>query len=983
MADEVIKNNEIKEILKKYISFKPEEQIQYISEVINSIKDISTSYPEFTENLVLIWNNSYNEVKSEKTIDFILPIFECIDLVQTNIFNNFFEKNFYLNRTISGLFGNTLKEIYGSLDVELQREIFQKMKISFQGSYSALSLLLEVSDVKIKQKEWKSLFEDLMDKSKIAEYIKKLTQREISIKNNDEKINTICLMMFKAFYLDIEEKFKVEICKDVLKKYKEGKISLDFIFEIWDNIPAELQVQNKDILKEIIEKYIDRAGLVLVWRKTCDELQIEYIDIIVKNLDRVNIWNAKTIWENTCEEAQCKNLQPQRTNEKESVNLDLEKASNGVGDVKEKNYLEKFLELCESDWDRKDIWKATKPKAQILCKKYFFNLLANEKYDNEVLSLLKECSQEFLENLAKEEDILKQFKDLFNMDSSSKHDSKFYIVFTYLWKKFSKQQQLDNIDLFLNAIQNQCTNYIVGKDNIWVNASNQDELWDFVFNEFKNNLRILEYVWYNTNQNLQKEKFNQIYETFGTIPACIWKNTNANLQEEWLLELEQAAEGDSERLAEIYSNLKTEIYEKNKERIDNYINENIDDSRIFLYFWYNLSEDLQKDRFVDLWHKVEDDQEKLFEFLRFTKYAIIKEKELEIFSYYKEKKNVFKELIGRLPIPEEKFNEILALCDKDIELEIALFSKLYTGKIINEMFEYLYFRVSEGKDIQTYINFWSAMRYNMQKEKIFVLEDILELSNIKIADVTEIIRNTNEKVLTQEILVKIFNSVIKNDEDRNRVVTKLLFLKELNSGIYKTVNLTFLSNEIVEIFNTEQLLRITADGQLQDRIAENLDNAVFLKILKYVVSNSENLVLELNGICNNLGEYKELLDNLAQNELEEIDLKNIINCISCSKNYFNVKTIDDLKNFTENKKTICQEILESKDILNVMSEDFKKLDSRQQKVFAMLQLVYGIDIEEAENIVKKYGADIDEITPKNEKEENVIKTIQALKIVLK
>ena len=89
-----------------------------------------------------------------------------------------------------------------------------------------------------------------------------------------------------------------------------------------------------------------------------------------------------------------------------------------------------------------------------------------------------------------------------------------------------------------------------------------------------------------------------------------------------------------------------------------------------------------------------------------------------------------------------------------------------------------------------------------------------------------------------------------------------------------------------------------------------------------------------------------------------------------------------MEGYSDKRRKICCEILEGKDVAGEMSEDFSKLTEDEKKIFAVLELSYGMDIETAKNLVYKYGKDIDQIS-KEQPQNKTVEEIKVLSTILK
>ena len=83
-----------------------------------------------------------------------------------------------------------------------------------------------------------------------------------------------------------------------------------------------------------------------------------------------------------------------------------------------------------------------------------------------------------------------------------------------------------------------------------------------------------------------------------------------------------------------------------------------------------------------------------------------------------------------------------------------------------------------------------------------------------------------------------------------------------------------------------------------------------------------------------------------------------LHIISKSQNWFDINTLEDLENYEEIRKNICVAILN--DDMENIPEKFKQMSKKDRIIFARLQLDFGLDIDEATNLVNKYGIGLNE-----------------------
>ena len=204
----------------------------------------------------------------------------------------------------------------------------------------------------------------------------------------------------------------------------------------------------------------------------------------------------------------------------------------------------------------------------------------------------------------------------------------------------------------------------------------------------------------------------------------------------------------------------------------------------------------------------------------------------------------------------------------------------------------------------------------------------------------------------------------------------------MNPRLNTSLNLSMLRREISDSFGIDKIVKLSTDVELQKKIEAHMEDKNFMHVISNVAKSSHNWVLEISTICRNLDEHSELMESIKDKNLDEKQLKLLYLCLLEEKNWFKVNSLGDLEGYSDKRRKMCCEILEGKDVAGEMSEDFSKLTEDEKKIFAVLELSYGMDIETAKNLVYKYGKDIDQIS-KEQPQNKTVEEIKVLSTILK
>lgn len=416
-------------------------------------------------------------------------------------------------------------------------------------------------------------------------------------------------------------------------------------------------------------------------------------------------------------------------------------------------------------------------------------------------------------------------------------------------------------------------------------------------------------------------------------------------------------------LREIWDNLATNIKEKNIERIIN------DDSFKYLgrYFLERLDNEF-------LGKNIEKIVPSLAEFKR----NYCSEDSFEKILTNGEIQELWKKIPDN--IKEEKFILLLEKLNKnyeDIELIWDLMDEEYKKNNIEELVEN-----NKKTNIELTSYLWNSCGEELQNDKYEIIMKIIK--NQK-TEANEVFRKTRNSVLNDKRIIDIIELFYPNDNEKE-IQKRFNVYKEINSineNLKATIDINILTDKVIDELEMKQLVRITAYPYIQKIISEGVKSGsqAEWEIIKIVCKSDENWILELNNIINNKNKFKELLQNISINDIyQNNNLRKTIYILSQTDNYFNIKNINEIENFEEIRNKKCTEILQGKKVEN-MSQSFYRLSPTEQMKFALLQLQYGIDLEQAENLIKKYGQEIEKIEYEkiNDREKELINKVKNIK----
>ena len=198
----------------------------------------------------------------------------------------------------------------------------------------------------------------------------------------------------------------------------------------------------------------------------------------------------------------------------------------------------------------------------------------------------------------------------------------------------------------------------------------------------------------------------------------------------------------------------------------------------------------------------------------------------------------------------------------------------------------------------------------------------------------------------------------KFTEDDSKRLKSML---KKNGSLYSTINFDCFLKRKKFNFTDEQLIRITNYPNVQEYILRN-NSTLMGKTIKYIMEKADNWVISLDKIIKLEAIYKDLMDNLIDIDNDKITeeiIQNFICIILDQNNYFNIQNYEDVLNYSTKKNTLCLDIL--KGTLEKRPEGLDAYNEDELYKFALLEYKFGISLDEAKRLIKRYGTDSDKL----------------------
>lgn len=220
-----------------------------------------------------------------------------------------------------------------------------------------------------------------------------------------------------------------------------------------------------------------------------------------------------------------------------------------------------------------------------------------------------------------------------------------------------------------------------------------------------------------------------------------------------------------------------------------------------------------------------------------------------------------------------------------------------------------------------------------------------------------------------ETLIKEFDLIFRtlgfSEEEIPEKVDILKGMYKTNSDVIRNLNYKLLDDKFLDSLGVEKINLISCYLEIQNKIIrlspKKLD--VFVKSIDDYMGDAqtEEWTTIANSILDNLcsNEYDDLVESI--DDIEKVDI-DILKGILQGRNVFNIKNQGEIAQYEKIKKQKTDSWIKSSDI--------------EDKKLAVLEKVFGHDVEYAKEILTKYGQDIDSLPDSDMK--YYIKSVQEI-----
>lgn len=324
--------------------------------------------------------------------------------------------------------------------------------------------------------------------------------------------------------------------------------------------------------------------------------------------------------------------------------------------------------------------------------------------------------------------------------------------------------------------------------------------------------------------------------------------------------------------------------------------------------------------------------------------------------------DTLKRLIERTPksmlanLSLEQWRQIINL---DYYKEIYGFQDYY--EYIPEEFRLVFIRehlkALEGQELYEYESYFSRFKDNILKP----IQDEIFAGNSQILKVYAF-RGLTPEEITDEILLTVLDPEEKDISNSKRV-RRYKTLQKLNANINQNLEPEILCDEIYTNLNIKVILRLTSQLKIQQKLISFKDDPFVINLIKKISLEKENwLEWIAYAFESEHTSMIEILRSVSNGDYTKITPKHIENCMKISlngDNYYNIKTLEELENYDNIKYQKCSDILidftACKKICETGIIPLYERPRDEQKLFAIYQILFGMDFKSAENLIKKYG----------------------------
>lgn len=328
---------------------------------------------------------------------------------------------------------------------------------------------------------------------------------------------------------------------------------------------------------------------------------------------------------------------------------------------------------------------------------------------------------------------------------------------------------------------------------------------------------------------------------------------------------------------------------------------------------------------------------------------ITKEHLIKVANNLRDKKEKF-ELIKLLEVKELTYEEVSQMFEEN-DLFDAI--KEFNIKISNNDLEQLYKNV-KGKEKEL---IESLLQVDIEDKR--TLTQIV-LENIEDEQVIDYIREYNLKLTDeqQKYIINIYQNEQISVENRY-FIDSIIQLSQKNDEITSTINYQVLSNKYKNLHDFLPI--ITCHPEIQEQIIslKDMDYEAFSKCLESYSNKTQDWTPVAVSILENINQYSDLIDKLNIEQCRKEGQLDLLTKILSEPNYFNINNIQE---YFEKRDRVCDLILNNPNDKELGEyTQLMQMNKEDRMRFAVLEKNFGLSLEQAQTLVRKFGDDIQSI----------------------
>lgn len=220
---------------------------------------------------------------------------------------------------------------------------------------------------------------------------------------------------------------------------------------------------------------------------------------------------------------------------------------------------------------------------------------------------------------------------------------------------------------------------------------------------------------------------------------------------------------------------------------------------------------------------------------------------------------------------------------------------------------------------------------------------------------------------SDDYLIENIESIMQMEGIKEDILKKkeiVMKMYEVNNDVLRNINFQILEDKYIEAFGIDKINQISCYSEIQEAILELNDQELdlFSKCIDGHIKSDkpEEWTMLTQEMLYHIWDYEELVQDISQAE-ETFDIEKVTSIIQ-NANVFSIKSLDDVKKYEEIRKQKC--------------DIWIKRDSIEWKKQAVLEKIYGQNVNNSSRIIAKYGEDIENI--ENEECKEYIKSLEAI-----